>query len=116
MAKVIKQYRYYNDEALKNQPSNLSQKELTEGSVFFTDNLRSIIQLGIQTLPGTQFYINNSDKNYPIIVGSTGIYELDLDGFSAINTLSFNDDSLRIIANTNNAFLIIDALYEVEEE
>ena len=116
MAKIVKQYRYYYNEAQKNQPSNLTWEELAEGSVFFTDNLKSIIQLGIQTLPGTQFYINNSDKNYPIIVGTTGIYELDLQGISEITALSFNPESLQIIDNVGNAFLIIDALYEIEED
>lgn len=116
MAKVVKQYRYYNDNASRNQPLNLTQSELVEGSVFFTDDLKSIIQLGIQTLPGTKFYINNSDKDYPIIVGSTGIYELDLNGFSEITSLSFNQESLKLIAGVNNAFLIIDALYEIEED
>jgi hypothetical protein len=35
-----------------------------------------IVQLGIQSVPGTKFYLNGS--NNPIIIGNTGIYELDL--------------------------------------
>ena len=109
MAKVVKQYRYYDDRnTSKNQPLGLKKEDLNEGSVFFTDNLKSIIQLGIQTLPGTKFYLNNGE--FPIIVGSTGIYELDLD------VLNFDLRSLSNIEEVGNAFLIVDALYEVEED
>ena len=44
MAKVVKQYRYYDDRnTSKNQPLGLKKEDLNEGSVFFTDNLKSII-------------------------------------------------------------------------
>lgn len=115
MAKVVKQYRYYDDRnTSKNQPLGLKKEDLNEGSVFFTDSLKSIIQLGIQTLPGTKFYLNNGE--FPIIVGSTGIYELDLEGLSEITVLNFDLRSLSNIEEVGNAFLIVDALYEVEED
>ena len=116
MAKVVKQYRYYNAKDSKNQPyTEISLETLESGSVFFSeDGLVSITQLGIQTLPGTKFYLNNAKK--PIIVGATGIYELDLEGLSEINSLFFDKKSLETIESIGNAFLIVDALYEVEEE
>lgn len=116
MAKVVRQYRYFNKEDLKNQPQDeISLETLKSGSVFFTEKgLLSITQLGIQTLPGTKFYLNNEKK--PIIIGATGIYELELEGISEINYLHFAEDSLQTIEEVGNAYLIVDALYEVEEE
>jgi hypothetical protein len=65
-------------------------------------------------LPGTKFYLNNSAS--PIIIGYTGIYELDLEGVAEITSISFDRDSLSAINNINNAYLIVDAIYNVEEE
>lgn len=109
MAKQIMQFRYYADNNSKNQPSKITRRELSSGSIF--SKYYPITQLGIQTLPGTKFYLNNSIT--PIIVGSTGIYELDLEGISEINNLSFDGNSLSAINNNNNAYLIIDIIYGV---
>jgi hypothetical protein len=115
MAKLIKQYRYYNDsDSSRNYPSNISYARLTSGSIFFSDTqLGAITQLGIQALPGTKFYLNNSAD--PIIIGSTGIYELDLEGVAEISALSFDSKSIDSIKDTNSAYLIVDAIYDVEE-
>jgi hypothetical protein len=64
-------------------------------------------------LPGTKFYLNNSAD--PIIIGSTGIYELDLEGVAEISALSFDSKSIDSIKDTNSAYLIVDAIYDVEE-
>ena len=116
MAKVIRQYRYYGENNSKNQPLNeISPKTLKEGTVFFSEEgLGPITQLGIQSLPGTMFYLNNA-KN-PTIIGATGIYELDLEGFSEVNSLRFDKTSASIINDIGSAYIIVDALYEVEEE
>ena len=116
MAKVIKQYRYYCENNSINQPLNeISLETLESGSVFFSEEgLGSITQLGIQSLPGTMFYLNNA-KN-PTIIGATGIYELDLEGFSEVNSLRFDKTSASIINDIGSAYIIVDALYEVEEE
>ena len=83
MAKKVKQFRYYNDQqGGNNYPSNLHYRNLVSGSAF--SSYVPIIQLGIQTLPGTKFYLNGS--NNPIIIGSTGIYELNLEGLTEINS------------------------------
>ena len=60
------------------------------------------------------FYLNNA-KN-PTIIGGTGIYELDLEGFSEVNSLRFDKTSASIINDIGSAYIIVDALYEVEEE
>lgn len=73
----------------------------------------AITQLGIQTLPGIKFYLN--DGVDPIIVGSTGIYELDLEGLSEITALSFDKDSIKRIDDNDNGYLIVDAIYSAEE-
>ena len=114
MAKVIRQYRYYGENNSKNQPLNeISLETLESGSVFFSEEgLGSITQLGIQSLPGTMFYLNNA-KN-PTIIGATGIYELDLEGISYITSIKFDKASMNLINQNTNAYLIVDILYEEE--
>lgn len=112
MAKKIMQFRYYGDvaESNKNQPANISKQSLASGSIF-SDYL-PIIQLGIQSVPGTKFYLNNGTT--PIIIGSTGIYELDLDGVSSITQLSFDPSSLAALDTNLNGHLIVDIICDVE--
>ena len=107
MARKIKQIRYYSD-GHSNNYGNPSYRNLISGSLF--SNYIPIIQSGIQTLPGTKLYLN--DSNNPIIIGNTGIYELDLQGLTEINSLQFDATSLRLISENNNAYLIIDMIYE----
>lgn len=115
MAKKIEQYRYYGEEESKkskNQPNSLSLTQLSNvnGGIIFN---YPVLQLGIQTLPGTMFYLNGN-KN-PIIIGSTGIFEIDLEGLVEILKISFNLQSLEIIDSNPNGYLIIDVLYEGED-
>lgn len=112
--KQVKQFRYYNAEnKAKNQPSEIDIRKLISGSIFAP--YMPVIQLGIQGLPGTKFYINGSTQ--PIIIGMTGIYELDLDGLLAqIDSLSFDHDSIHAIENNENAYLIVDVIWEDGEE
>lgn len=109
MAKQVQQIRYYNETSRdKNYPSGISHRTLASGSAF--NNYRPIIQLGIQALPGTKFYLNNAIN--PIIIGYTGIYELDLNGLSEITAISFDSKSLDAISKNANAYLIVDIIYE----
>ena len=72
-----------------------------------------IKQLGIQALPGTRFYINNSTE--PIIIGASGIYELDLrDTNAIISALHFSYASMERIEKSENGHLIIDLVYTTE--
>ena len=109
MAKKIMQFRYYGDKQPgKNQPSGATLANYVKGSVF--NGYTPIVQLGIQALPGTKFYLNNSLT--PIVIGSTGIYELDLDGVSEITDLRFEYNSMNAINLNSNAYLIVDTISE----
>ena len=109
MAKHVMQFRYYEDNHTNNQPVELNAGQLINGTVFA--KYLPFTQLGIQALPGTRFYLNDNIEG-PVIVGSTGIYELELEGISKINSLKFDSKSLKLIADNPNAFLIIDVIYE----
>ena len=109
MAKHVMQFRYYEDNHTNNQPVELNAGQLVNGTVFA--KYLPFTQLGIQALPGTRFYLNDNIED-PIIVGSTGIYELELEGISKISSLKFDSKSLKLIADNPNAFLIIDVIYE----
>lgn len=109
MAKQIMQFRYYSEANSQNQPKDINKAKLVKGSVFA--NYLPITQLGIQALPGTKFYLNNSIT--PILIGSTGIYELDLEGLSEITDLHFDAASVESINKNNNAYLIIDVISDI---
>lgn len=117
MAKTIRQYRYFGENDSRNYPANITKGAITLGNIFRNGSeLGSITQLGIQTLPGVKFFLNGSLD--PIIVGSTGIYELDLEGISEITELSFDPESIEKIGPVNsanshihNGYLIVDAIY-----
>ena len=115
MAKQITQFRYYGPNNSKNYPQMVSAN-ISYGSKLISGNLfsgcRSITQLGIQTIPGVRLYLNNSLT--PIIIGATGIYELDLEGLTTINNLHFDKTSVNLIDSNANAYLIIDLIYDDE--
>ena len=109
MAKQIMQFRFYDEKKTdRNQPNTINMKSLQTGSVF--TNYLPITQLGIQTLPGTKFYLNNAVD--PIIIGLTGIYELDLEGQTEITAIQIDAASMANIRDNYNASLIIDVIYE----
>ena len=112
MAKQVKQFRFYqHNNADKNYPNGISYRTLTSGSIF--SDYMPIVQLGIQSLPGTRFYLNGSPK--PIIIGHTGIYELDLEGLSEITSLKFDPKSIEAINGNSNSYLIVDIIYDRED-
>ena len=126
MANRIKQFRYYNDVTgggdKKNQPAQVTGEDgglidttyqhYVSGLVF-GDNF-PILQLGIQALPGTKFKLNNAVD--PIIIGLTGIYELDLMGQTEITAIQFDAQSMLNICNNDNAYLIVDIIYDDGKE
>ena len=123
MANKIKQFRYYNDtnNLGKNSPSvitidgadvDVSYAHYVSGAVF--GECFPVLQFGIQSLPGTKFYLNNG--NDPIIVGSTGIYELDLEGQTEITQIQIDGGSMKTINDNDSAYLIIDIIYDNGEE
>jgi hypothetical protein len=61
-------------------------------------------------LPGTKFRLNGASNE--IIVGSTGIYELDVSDGAAITMLTFDAASLKMIDESGTGYLIVDILYD----
>jgi hypothetical protein len=64
-------------------------------------------------VPGAKIYLNK-DKD-PIIIGVTGIYELNIDGLAQITDLAIAKDTLNLIRDkSNNQYLIIDFISDKE--
>ena len=105
--KYIRQFRYYGIGSEKNYPTDLTYGELKAGNIF--KNCGAVTQLGIQAVPGTLFYLNNSSSS--IAVGSTGIYELNLEGLGVISAIRFDQHSLERIEENSDGILI-DIVYE----
>lgn len=131
MAKQIYQFRYYDDSNPLNSPLGATSKDWAAATTAqpsakaFTDfgggdngialpSKFSIIQLGIQTIPGTKFYLNGNMR--PITVGVTGIYEISLEDDVTIESLVFNQTSMERIKENDGAYLIVDMLVREEEE
>lgn len=111
MAKQVKQFRFYSNdlsEIEKNSPTNINMESLVSGDIFAS--YMPISKIGIQSIPGTEFYLNNS--NDPIIIGHTGIFELDLSDQIEIIALRFDARSIQFISENINAYLIIDVVCE----
>ena len=112
MARKVQQIRYYGDhksDSDKNQPANLTGNRLRSGSIF--TQYTPMKEIGIQTMPGVKFYLNNSIE--PIIIGSTGIYELNVENMTEITALSFDTTSINMINETpSTSYIIVDILYE----
>lgn len=113
--KYIKQFRYYGtgSRADNNYPSYSSPTAfltaLTQGNIF--QDYGSITKLGIQCRPNTHFRLN--DSIHDIVIGETGIYELDLEGFGHIFKIQFNASDLRIFDQPGvTDRLLIDIVYE----
>ena len=111
--KRIAQFRYYgkSKDELNYHPayghvdSDNYFELLTKGFLF--DNFKGISKLGIQCRPNTKFYLNNS--NYPIVIGNTGIYELDLENHGQINNIHFDG---AVLEGLDGDRLLIDIVYE----
>ena len=74
----------------------------------FTVSIPTIKHLGIQTIPGVKFYINEVKE--PIIIGQTGIFELDLFQYPSLTINGFKVGTLDF-SEGSNCFLIIDLVY-----
>ena len=107
MLQYIKQIVYCNNNSTKNSPRNLVDTQLTSGTIF--SNYLPISQLGVQAPPGTKFYINGNDN--PVIVGFTGLFEVDLTSGGTITTLTFDENSIKRIKENDSNILIVDMAY-----
>jgi hypothetical protein len=109
MVKKVKQFRYYDDEN-----NNITKNKLTGATSGLLSDCSPVIHLGIQTIPGTKIYINNMLES-PLVIGATGIYELDLENTTGlIDNIKVDLESMNIIANIPTAYIIIDIIYEAE--
>lgn len=122
--KKIAQFRYFGDDNANlnsidkdaiyhqldsNYPPGLNMADLCAGAAF--SDYTPMVQLGIQALPGTKFNLNTNLD--PIVIGTTGIYELDLTDSSAmITSLTFEQSSIAYIQNNPDGYLIIDIVYD----
>lgn len=112
MAKRIKQFRFFSTTDTTHNTPNTNFQTLVSGNLF--SDILPILQLGIQALPGTKFYVNSSTS--PVIVGVTGVYEMNLQDNTQITSLSFDGNSLQAISNSSTGGLIIDVTYDNNNE
>lgn len=106
MVQNFKQVIYNCANSAKNFPNTLTAASLIDGSAF---EGYSIIQLGVRALPGTKFYINGNKS--PVIVGFTGLFDIDLSNGGSIETLAFDPDSIQEIEKRDTAYLVVDMAY-----
>ena len=105
MIKDFHQIVYCHANSNKNTPG-VTADNLISGAAF--SNLGPLSQLGVRALPGTEFYINGGVT--PIIVGFTGLFEIDLSDGGTITGLKFSEKSIQAIEANDSAYLIVDML------
>ena len=108
--KQMKQFRYYSSTSKNNYPAIGNYfKTLRDGNIFASHG--GISHLGIQAIPGTKFYLNHSPN--PIVIGATGIYELEMNSLGHIFAIRFDSETLAWYdAPDNTARILIDIVYE----
>ena len=107
----IAQIRYYGDGDNRNAPADLTANTLTKNDNGLFNSYGNISQIGIQARPNAKFWLNNS--RYEIIMGETGIYELDLKNTGFITDIKFSSDTIQVYNKADNTDrLIIDIVYE----
>ena len=116
--KKIYQYRYYGEDNDNNTTkydtgAKIGYSDLVSGT-FLDPNKTPIVQLGIQSVPGGEFLINGSGDS--IILGSTGIYELELGAEAEITSIKVMPATVKLVNDNANAYLLIDIMYEAEDE
>lgn len=103
----FKQIIYCNENSNQNFPLEISENDLINGEIF---NGYTFSQLGIQAPPGTKFYINNGTN--PVIIGFTGLFQIDLTTGCSITNLRFDQQSIDFIKENDSLYLIIDMAFE----
>lgn len=66
-------------------------------------DLNTYTKVGIQALPGAQIYFN--DKTDPIVIGNTGIFEINLENYGYINQIRYDGEH---IITGPTPYLIVD--------
>ena len=107
MVQNFKQIIYHCPESDKNFPLNLTPEQLIDGSIFL--DYMPLSQLGVRALPGTKFYVNGSST--PVIIGFTGMFDIDLTEGGFISDLKFDTTSIKAIQQNDSAYLVVDMAY-----
>ena len=108
MAKEFQQFVYMNKDEVINQMNASNRNIISDIQVY---------KLGIQGYPGLKFLINQqiSDTNQTpldLIIGNTGVFEIDLEGSgNYITDLRFSDQTIIDLPSP----IIIDIMYEGQE-
>lgn len=105
--KLIRQFRYYGENDPRNYPTTLNMDQLVYNNIF--SGLSSITQLGVQGRPNTVMFLNG--QKYPIVIGETGIFEIDLQNHGQIFSIRFTSESLDAYQKSDSR-LLIDIIYE----
>ena len=109
--KKIMQFRYRGDNDENNFPKfPFYRSALTSGNIF--KDYGFISKLGIQGPVGLKFYLNSFSN--PIMIGETGIYELDLENVGRITSIQFDANDLNTFFTNDlqSDQLLIDIVYE----
>ena len=107
MNKKIMQFRYYGTKNKNNFPANIKAGDFSTEDFF--KNYYPIHYIRIQGPNSTKFWINFNSNS--IMLGPSGVYELDLQNFSTIEDLKIEDLKFNSISNTISEPLIIDLIY-----
>lgn len=131
MISKMTQFRYFgkknkddNGNSLNNMPFAVDNDDTSKYKLDLIDTYAPITYLGIQSIPGAKFWLNNTN-NEGIIIGASGIYQLDLtNSTGAIDVIYIDKTVIEIIdkvysqdpvkLNNLTAHLIIDIVYEGE--
>lgn len=124
MARKVQQFRYYQEPDPNNTDSNkqlnypsdelMTKDNLINNNIF--EKFPNIKQIGIQSMPGVQFKINSENMDNWVVIGLTGIYELDLEDLIDIHSIQFHEDSVTMVSSNETGYIIIDILYDEEDE
>ena len=105
MVKDFNQIIYCHPSSEKNT-NGVTKENLVSGTIF--SQYLPLSQLGVRALPGTQFYLNGGTN--PVIIGFTGLFEIDLSSGGSITGLKFDEKSIQAIEANDSAYLIVDML------
>lgn len=130
MISKMTQFRYFgkknkndNGNNLNNMPFAVDNDDTSKYKLDLIDTYAPIIYLGIQSIPGAKFWLNNTN-NEGIVIGASGVYQLDLTNSTGAIDVIYIDKTVidiidtvytqnQVISNPT-AHLIIDIVYEGE--
>lgn len=115
--KRITQFVYYGKTVREDLDLECFPEDLNDWEYNLLAKYGPVSHLGIQGEPGVTFYLNNSED--PITIGSTGIYELNLEGIGHLIALKFDIDILKDKYDSKKSLMnriIVDIVYEGAEQ